>query len=235
LEARTVQGPSVNGLLERLPAEDRGRIERRADRVTLGHQVLQPADARVRRAYFPISGLLTVMTEFEDGRALEVATVGPEGMAGLPLFLGATVTRNSTMSQLAGESLVLDAEALRDELDRSEMFRTVMGLYSLAFIGLLAQSAACAGAHSVRQRLARLLLTCHDASRGDGFATTQEFLAGMLGVQRPGVSLIAEAMRREGSITYRRGNIRILDRRALESASCECYGANLAEYHRLLP
>jgi CRP-like cAMP-binding protein len=230
-----VLGPSANGLLERLPNDDRVRIERRADHVTLGHQVLQQADTKVRRAYFPVRGLLTVMTEFEDGRALEVATVGPEGMAGLPLFLGATVTRNSTMSQLAGESLVLDADALREELERSETFRTVMGLYSLAFIGLLAQSAACAGAHSVRQRLSRLLLTCHDASRADGFAITQEFLAGMLGVQRPGVSLVAEGLRRDGAISYRRGHIRVVERRTLESAACECYGANLAEYNRLLP
>jgi CRP-like cAMP-binding protein len=79
-----------------------------------------------------------------------------------------------------------------------------------------------------------LLLTCHDAAREDAFAITQEFIASMLGVQRPGVSLIAEALRREGAIEYRRGKIRILDRRALESASCECYGAIRIEYHRLL-
>jgi CRP-like cAMP-binding protein len=235
VEGVTVAAAHANGLLERLPTEDRQRIERRAIRVTLGHEVVQRADSKMRHAYFPVSGLLSMMAELEDGRALEVATVGSEGMTGLPVFLGAMTTHCSTVSQLAGESLVLTADELREELERSATLRTVLGLYSVAFIALLAQTAACSGTHSVRQRLARLLLTCHDASRADGFAITQEFLAGMLGVQRPGVSLIAEALRREGAIAYRRGVVRVVDRRALETAACECYRATLSEYRRLLP
>jgi CRP-like cAMP-binding protein len=229
-----VAGPATNGLLELLPPEDRRRILSRGDRVMLGHEVLHRPDARMRHVYFPLRGLLTLMAEFEDGRAVEVATVGPEGMAGLPLVLGAMTTRYSTVSQLAGESLVLTVDVLREEIERCAALRNVLGLYSMAFIALLAQTGACSATHDMRHRLARLLLTCHDAARNDNFLITQEFLAGMLGVQRPGVSLIAEALRREGTITYRRGMVQVVDRQALESASCECYGAIRGEYRRLL-
>jgi CRP-like cAMP-binding protein len=224
----------TNDLLERLPPADSSRIQRRAERVRLERQDLYPAEARLRHVYFPIRGLISVMAELEDGRAIEVATVGPEGMSGIGLFHGTAIAHYATVWQLAGESLVLTAEAFADEVGSCDPLRRTLGLYSVAMMGQLAQTAACNAVHSVRHRVARLLLTCHDAAREDAFAITQEFIASMLGVQRPGVSLIAEALRREGAIEYRRGKIRILDRRALESASCECYGAIRIEYHRLL-
>jgi CRP-like cAMP-binding protein len=224
----------VNRLLAMLPVEERARISRRSELVTLGHDVLQRADVDIRYVYFPTRGLFSVMAELEDGKALEVATIGPEGMAGIALFLGTTTAHHAVVSQLAGESLMLTAAAFAEEVDSSRTLRDILARYSAAYIALLSQTAACNGAHQVRQRLARLLLTCNDGSRADRFAITQEFLAGMLGVQRPGVSLIAEALQREGLIAYRRGNVQVLDRQGLERASCECYASVRMEFDRLL-
>jgi CRP-like cAMP-binding protein len=229
-----IADPYANELLDRLPRADAARIKGRSQRVRLEQQDLYAADSRLRHVYFPLRGLISVVAELEDGRAIEVAAVGPEGMAGIGLFHGTPVTRYATVSQLAGESLVLAAEAFLDEAGSCDAFSATLGLYSVAFMGQLAQTAACNAAHDMRHRIARLLLVCHDAARDDRFGITQEFLARMLGVQRPRVSLIAEALRREGTIAYRRGAIRVLDRRALESASCECYAATRSEYRRLL-
>jgi CRP-like cAMP-binding protein len=224
----------TNDLLERLPPADGARIKRRADRVRLEQQDLYAADARLRHVYFPVRGLISVIAELEDGRGIEVAAVGPEGMAGIALFHGTPVAPYATISQLAGESLVLPADVFLDEVRSCESLRATLSLYSVAYMGQLAQTAACNAAHDMRHRIARLLLICHDAARDDGFGITQEFLARMLGVQRPRVSIIAEALRREGAIAYRRGAVRVLDRRALESASCECYAATRTEFRRLL-
>ena len=223
-----------NRLLERLPLVDRSRLGARLTRVTLGHGTLAEPTTRLGHAYFPIRGLISIMAPLEDGRAIEVATIGPEGMAGVGVVLGASRVRHGIVSQIAGESLVVTALALTDELDRSAALRSLLELYTVVYLAQLAQTAACNAAHAMRQRLVHLLLLCHDAALADTFATTQEFLAGMLGVQRPGVSLIAEALRREGTIAYKRGTVRVLDRQALESASCECYAAGRAEYDRIL-
>jgi CRP-like cAMP-binding protein len=100
-------------------------------------------------------------------------------------------------------------------------------------MGLLAQTAACNGAHRMDHRLARLLLVCHDAARAEQFAITQEFLAVMLGAQRPGVSLAAERLQRANAISYHRGLVKVLDRRRLETAACECYATVRNDFARI--
>jgi CRP-like cAMP-binding protein len=227
--------PAGNWLLARLPKDERTRIERRMDRVPMKtHDVLYASDSVIKQVYFPIRGLISIVAEFENGRVLEVATVGPEGMLGISLLLEDNWSRQLAVGQIDGECLVMVAAALEDAVAESATLRLLLTRYSNAYMSLLAHTAACNGAHRTAQRLARWLLTCQDAARSDRFAITQEYLANMLGVQRPAVSLVAEQLRAKGAITYRRGRMRVLDREALESHACECYGKIRQEYDALL-
>jgi CRP-like cAMP-binding protein len=227
--------PSGNWLLARLPKEDRLRIDRRLERVSLRtREVLYPADSVIRQVYFPIRGLISIVAEFENGRVLEVATVGPEGMLGISLFLEDDSSRQLAVGQIEGECLVMNAASFDDMIAESTAFRALLRRYSNAYRSLLAQTAACNGAHRTAHRLARWLLTCQDAAGSDRFTITQEYLANSLGVQRPAVSLVAEQLRAEGTIAYRRGQMRVVDRARLEDHACECYGKIREEYDELL-
>lgn len=227
--------PSGNWLLARLPKEDRRHIERRLEQVPLSTQeVLYAADSVIRRVYFPIRGLISIIAEFENGRVFEVATVGPEGMLGISLFLDDHSARHLAVGQIAGECLVMNAAAFADSVAESAAFRDLLTRYSNAYMSLLAHTAACNGAHRTAHRLARWLLTCHDAARSDSFSITQEYLANTLGVQRPAVSLVAERLKQDGAISYRRGRMRVLDRGRLQDHACECYGKIIEEYDGLL-
>jgi CRP-like cAMP-binding protein len=226
--------PEANALLGRLPVDDLSRITRRLDRVTLDHQTLYGPESEIRHAYFPVHGLISVIAELESGRALEVATVGPEGMAGISLLLGSMVGDRRVVSRIPGEAFVMSAGDFSDEVGRDGVFHTLIARYSVAYISGLTQTVACNGAHRARHRLARWLLVCQDAACEDDFPITQETLAAMLGVQRPTVSLAAESLQRSRAISYRRGHMRILDRAMLEHSACECYSAVRTEYRRLL-
>lgn len=227
--------PRANGLLARLPKEDRQRVDRRLERVTLeAHQVLYAADSLIQRVYFPTRGLISIVAEFENGKVLQVATVGPEGMLGVALFLDDYSSRQMAVGQIEGECLAMSAAAFDDTLSESTAFRALIRRYSNAYTSLLARTAACNGAHRTAHRLARWLLTCCDAAGSDHFTITQEFLATTLGVQRPAVSLVAERLSAERAISYRRGRVRVLDRRRVEEHACECYAKIREEYDELL-
>jgi CRP-like cAMP-binding protein len=227
-------GPDANALLGRLPSEELSKLSRRLERVTLRQETLNGVEERIRHVYFPVHGLISVIAELESGRALEVATVGPEGMVGISLLLGLPVAGRRAVSRIPGQAFVMSADDFVAELDRSAAFHAVMAHYGLAYISGLSQTVACNGAHRARHRLARWLLVCQDAAREDDFPITQETLAAMLGVQRPTVSLVAESLQRSHAISYRRGHMRILDRSLLEHSACECYSAVRSEYQRLL-
>jgi CRP-like cAMP-binding protein len=230
----TPAAPASNALLGRLAADELEHLSRKLDRVTLRHEVLYGTDADVHRAYFPVHGLISVVAELESGRALEVATIGPEGMVGLGLVLGTSRGGPRVISRIPGEAFAISAEDLSEEMERDAGFHSLLARYSLAFTSGLTQGVACNGAHRARHRLARWLLVCQDAARQDDFPITQETLAAMLGVQRPTVSLVAEDLQRMRAISYRRGQMRVLDRGLLELNACECYTAVRAEYARLL-
>jgi CRP-like cAMP-binding protein len=226
---------SGNWLLARLPLDDRQRIEQRLERVSLDtHQVLYATDSLIKRVYFPTRGLISVVAEFENGKVLQVATVGPEGMLGISLFLDNYSSRQMAFGQIAGECLVMSAGAFDDFLAESAAFRELIRRYCNAYTSLLAHTAACNGAHRTANRLARWLLTCCDAAGSDRFTLTQEFLATTLGVQRPAVSLVAERLSAEGAISYRRGQVRLLDRGRVEAHACECYAKIRRDYDELL-
>jgi CRP-like cAMP-binding protein len=223
-----------NRVLAPLPAADRTRLAAAFEPYESDHQVLVDAGGTISHAYFPSLGLISVVAALKNGRRAEVATVGREGMAGLPLFLGSKTSLYEVVSQVAGRGLRMPAAAFNDELTRSPALRTRMLRYSELRMAMLGQTAACNAAHRIGARLARLLLLSQDSVDGDTFVLTHEFLSHMLGAERPSVTLAAGALQKRGLITYRRGTVRIKDRLQLEKAACECYEIVRREAIRLM-
>lgn len=227
---------SGNHLLDQLPNGERTRLLSRMRRRPIEpYDVLVEAGGSMREVYFPLSGMISLMTPLADGTAIETATIGNEGMVGVHAFLGGGVLGNLlAMGQVGGEMMVLSSDEFRAEADGSGKLQSVMLAYTQALFGQISQAVACNVGHEIQQRTAKWLLETHDRSQGDTFGLTQEFLADMLGVTRPSVSVAARTLQRAGLITYRRGSITVLNRTELEEASCECYTAVRAEYERLL-
>jgi CRP-like cAMP-binding protein len=138
------------------------------------------------------------------------------------------------VSQVAGEGVRLDAAAFLEELARSASLRARLLRYSELRMAMLGQTAACNAAHSIKARLARWLLISHDSVDGDIFVLTHEFLSHMLGAERPTITVAAGTLQKTGAVTYRRGEVRILDRKKLERMACECYGIVRRETERLM-
>jgi CRP-like cAMP-binding protein len=173
----------------------------------------------------------------EDGRGIEVATIGNEGMAGLPVFLQATLTSSHmAFSQIPGQALRMPAARFSDFLTSPENggLHFALNRYTQALMSMIARAVACNALHSVQQRACRWLLTTHDRVGVDEFLLTQEFLGQMLGVTRASVNEVARDLQDAGAIRYTRGRISILDRRELELRSCECYTVIRTEFDRLL-
>src|SRR5436190_528378 len=156
-------------------------------------------------------------------------------MVGIYAFLGGGGIANAQpMGQVPGEALRMDADHFRAEVEADGKLRQVMFAYSQALIAQISQGVACNGSHSIRYRCARCLLEAHDPAGEDRFLLTQEFLADMLGVRRPSVTVAARTLQQAGLIEYERGRITVKDRHALEEASCECYRVITTEYRRLV-
>jgi CRP-like cAMP-binding protein len=197
------------------------------------HCVFEP-DQPSQYVYFPLSGVISIHTKLRDAVAVEVATVGREGMAGLEVFLSGEQMPASAFCQIAGRAARITADAFRELVRECPPLTTLLLRYTQATLVQVAQSAVCNRVHSVEERCARWLLMTHDRVPGDRFELTQEFLAEMLGVRRPSVSIAASILQRAGFIRYSRGRIEIVDRVGLESAACECYGVIAREYERLI-
>ncbi len=227
---------SGNRLLDLIPDDERARMLSWMRPQTLEpHDVLVEIGRPVRHVYFPLRGMISLMTPLANGLEVETATIGNEGMVGVPVFLGGGTLGNlRAMGQLRGEMLVMDVDAFRAEADTEAKLHSVMLAYTQALLSHISQGVACNAGHEIRRRTARWLLQTQDRAGTDSFGLTQEFLADMLGVTRPSVSAAAHTLQEEGLIRYRRGSIDVLDRQGLEHASCECYRVINEEYERLL-
>src|SRR4051794_20679780 len=214
-----------NDLLAALPGSERQRILPMLDAIPLRlKDWVHKAGEPLRYVYFPGGGFLSVVTVLEDGGVVEVATVGREGAAVVPSALDGAPAKSGTLVQ--GETDLcyrMPASAFRREMDRRGPFYDLLIRYAHAYVGFIMQSTACNAVHTVEQRLARWLLMAHDRMEADQFPLTQEFVAMMLGVARPTVTVVAGTLQKAGLITYQRGRIEIVDRKKLEAASCECY------------
>ena len=195
-------------------------------------ELFEPGDA-IKKVYFPIDSVVSI-TAPVGGANGEVATVGLEGMIGLPAIFGTNLANMRLFVQIAGKIAVLDADHFRQAVDQDEAVRAVMLRYANALFLQIGQSVVCNQRHSLRQRSARWLLMTHDRVPGDQFHLTHEFLAVMLGVRRAGVTVAAGNLQKAGLIRYRRGEITIVDRPGLESVSCECYRFIADMYQQLI-
>jgi CRP-like cAMP-binding protein len=230
----TVSDLDRNHVLAPLPAADRVRLAAAFEPYRSDHEVFVDAGGTISHAYFPFEGLISVVAALKNGRRAEVATVGREGMAGLPLFLGSCTSLYEVVSQVAGRGLRMPAGAFTDEVARSPALRTRLLRYSELRMAMLGQTAACNATHRIGARLARWLLISHDSVEGDTFVLTHEFLSHMLAAERPSVTLAAGALQKLGCITYRRGSVVVKDRGRLERSACECYGVVRREVVRLI-
>jgi len=212
-----------NVLLDSLPAEDYERLRGRLELVALPlGMTIYEANVPITHVYFVVSGIISMVTTMREG-TVEVGVVGREGMAGIPIVLHADSMPTRAFVQVEGEALRLSSDELRAALDDSPALRRLLSRYALALFDQAAQSVACNRLHSLEERCARWLLMTHDRVQSDVLPLKQTFLAEMLGVHRPAVTVVAGALQRAGMITYARGKLRILDREALEGASCDCY------------
>jgi CRP-like cAMP-binding protein len=198
-------------------------------------QDLHLPDEPIGHVYFPHRGVVSLVNELPDGRSVEIATVGNEGMVGIAVLLGATTMRSRALCQVPGSAWQMEADAFRRAVDVNPVFRTLLLRYALALLTQVAQTATCNRLHPIEQRCARWLLMTHDRiNRAPRFPLTQAFLGQMLGVRRASVSAAAATLQRAGLIRYTRGIVTIPDRKALETAACPCYGVIRTEFYRLL-
>lgn len=228
---------SSNKLLASLPLEDYQRLAPNLSRVPMKlKQVLHKQDEPIQHVYFPGGGAISLVKTLKDGQVAEVATVGSEGAVGASVFFGQRVADCDVLVQLAGpQAEAMSAESFNAEMDKRGAFFNHVIRYNQALMSQIMQTTVCNGLHSAEQRCCRWLLMTHDRAGTDEFPLTHEFLATMLGVRRPTVTLVANQLQRDGLIQYRRGFVTIVDRGKLEAAACECYATVREQLRRLLP
>lgn len=203
--------------------------------VRLKHkQVVGERGQSAEFVYFPCGAVLSVLAFMQSGAAVEVGTIGREGFFGLELLVGGKHWTETTLCQVEGDSLRMPASAFSDAIATNSGLRRNAQRYLLAYFALVSQSVACNRLHNIEERFARWVLMTHDRVDGDEFFLTQEFIADMLGVHRPSVSLVAGAFQQAGFIKYSRGTMTILNREGLEAASCECYATTSEQFAKLL-
>lgn len=187
-------------------------------------QVLYEPGQPMRDVYFPLGGMVSLLALAGGPFVLGVGMVGREGVVGIPLALGVTRSPMRALVQGGGTALRMSRRHFEAAMQERPIVRKVLLGYANTLMGQIARTAACNRFHVVEERLARWLLMTRDRAGSADFLMTQEFLSGMLGVRRVGVSEAASAFQRRKLIEYSRGHIRILDHAGLEAACCTCYG-----------
>jgi CRP-like cAMP-binding protein len=224
-----------NRVLTLLPKAERARILARCERVaTEAKKTLFRANAPITHVYFPLSGMASMVLNAHSGATVEVGTVGNEGMVGMPVYFGAKSSPTEGIWQVSGEALRMKAKDFGREIEKGGALRLVLLRFSQALVNQISQSVLCNRLHPVEQRLSRWLLMTHDRAGRDEFGLTQQFVAQMLAVRRPSVTVAAGILQKAGLIRYRRGALAVVDRRRLEASSCECYEVVKKEFERLL-
>ena len=227
--------PLRNQLLSALSAADYERISANLRvRSTVTGQTLHESGRRIKEVYFPNQGVFSITNRMRDGAQVEVAMVGREGMLGIGVFLGDRAATGPTFQQVAdGVVAALPVAAFVKETAINSRFRELMALYAHAILLQTMQCTACNALHDVTQRCCRWLLQTHDRVDTDDFPLRHEFLAVMLGVRRSTVTVVLHALQETGVIASHYGRMRVLKRRKLEAASCECYATIRGHYRRL--
>lgn len=225
----------ANHMLSRLSDEHYAPLCDKLERVqTSAKQLLHERNHPIPYVYFPCNAAMSNMVAFEDGTVIEVGTVGNEGFNAPELLARASVATETSICQIAGHSMRMKSGDYLQAIEGNTPLRHVSECYLQGYLSQVSQTAACNRRHTLESRFARWLLLTHDRVQGREFMLTQEFLADMLGVNRPSVSVAAAAFQKDGLIHYRRGHMSILDRAKLEAVSCECYACVNAQFKRVL-
>ena len=226
----------ANRLLAVFPPDDFARLAPHLSIVDLSlGSVLYEGGERVEYAYFPHDSLVSLVAVLEQGGIVEMAVFGREGVVG---FASSLVTRESFgryVVQMEGRASRISIKPLQDAVNESPSLRELLLRYVQALLSQTFQAVACNAAHSVEARCCKWLLTTHDRVGRRELSLTHEFLAEMLGVQRPTVSVTLRGLQEAGLIAQRRGSIVVTDRPGLERNACECYGIVHRNFERLLP
>jgi CRP-like cAMP-binding protein len=225
-----------NMLLERLPRSVLDRIRSKLIPVTLKNsEIIHKPGEKIVDLYFPTTCMISVTVAMRDGRTVEAGAIGSREVAGINAFMGGReITQTEYIVQIPGQALKISAKALQIEFNRNTELRDVLLRYTQAFLAQVSQNVACNRLHDMDQRIARWILEVRDRVQADEFPLTHEFMAEMLGIRRASVSDASMKLKDLHIIEARRGSFKILDVKALQKNSCECYSALKAEYRRLL-
>jgi len=235
LSKHSLPSPPSNRLLACLPKSDWDHLAPLLQPVTLElGKTLYETRGVIDFAYFPTGSVASALTVMENGSAIEVATIGKEGLVGHSVALGVPTSANRVIVQIADGALLIEARSLREEAAKNGVLGTLLHDYHAAFMAQVSQSVACNGLHQVEQRCCRWLLMTRDRVESDELRLTHEFLAFMLGVRRASVTEVLGPLHTAGLIKSHRGAITLLDRAGLEARSCECYRVVKNDYDRLL-
>jgi CRP-like cAMP-binding protein len=228
--------PNQNHLLAALPTAEFERLSLRLELVPmrLGDALYEPS-RYLEHAYFPTTAIVSLLYVTQSGASAEFTGVGPEGIVGIPLFMGGNTTTSSAVVRTAGHAYRLQRSALAAEFTRAGPMQRLLLSYTQALITQMCQTAACNRHHSVEQQLSRWLLWTVDRLPAQQLTMTQDLVSSLLGVRRESITEAAGRLQQVGFIRYRRGHIDVVDRIGLQSRACECYAAVKNEMNRLLP
>jgi CRP-like cAMP-binding protein len=227
-------GQTENKLLALLPGEERDRLRPFLEFVAFAHgEVIFEPDEPVQRAFFPQSGIVSIVAPSESGASVEVAMVGTEGMTGIAAILGDGLPQNRrAVVQVDATGMLMHAGVLRREFYRGGRLQELLLRYAQTYLTQVTQSVLCQCFHHLEERLARWLLECQFRTNSDELHLTQEFVAQMIGVRRAGVSGAVSQLKERGVIEHTRGTIWIIDQKGLEASACECFQVIRAEFAR---
>jgi CRP-like cAMP-binding protein len=198
------------------------------------HHVLFEADQQIRHVYFPTGAVVSLVITLSTGETVEAAMVGSDGVVGASAALDGKVSLSRGIIQLGGDMIVCDIEAVKRAALQSPELLSLLIRHEQTVYAQAQQSAACFATHQVEARLCRWLLRARDLSGSGNLPFTQEYLAEMLGVRRTSVTAVAQTLQEAGLIKYARGKIQIIDAKAMQKSTCECYGSVKTLYEKLI-
>jgi CRP-like cAMP-binding protein len=216
--------PVRNRILLSVPDTEYRLIRPHLKFLSLPHHLnLHEPHRTLKFVHFPNEGLISLVVELKEGKGVEAGLIGNEGAAGVPAVLGLSRSPLREIVQIAGSGFRMRVGALKEILRSTPHLQVILSRFAMGLAMQVAQTAACNRLHNIEQRLARWLLIAHDRVDSGIIPITHDFLATMLGANRPSVTLAAGILQRMQIIGYTRGAIRILNRNKLEQFACECH------------